>query len=129
MNIFCYASFLEIFCNLIHNSSKIYFYVSISTFPICIKFILCHSCNDIILYVLVCVSDNSLQMLIIFIHTILFNYNSLIHIWIIFQRLIYLYIHSIILSFIYSLQLETQLGHFSFIVAQSLNCARLFVIP
>lgn len=84
---------LEIFCNLIHNSSKIYFYVSISTFTICIKFILCHSCNDIILYVLVCVTI-PLQMLIIFIHTILFNYNSLIHSWIIFQRLIYLSIHS-----------------------------------
>ena len=33
-------------------------------------------------------------MLIIFIHTILFNYNSLIHSWIIFQCIIYLFIHS-----------------------------------
>ena len=54
----------------------------------------------------------AMQMLMIFIHTILFNYNVLIRSWIIFQCIIYLFIHSIILSFIYALQLKTQLGHF-----------------
>ena len=92
---------LETVCNLIHNSSKIDFTYQYLFFP-CVSNLFYAIYVMISYYMFLCVCLTlPMQMLMIFIHTILFNYNSLIHSWIIFQCIIYLFIHSFNYTVIY----------------------------
>lgn len=91
---FLLCFFLEIFYNLIHSSSKIDFMYNYLLF-LCVSnlFYATHVIISYYMFLSVCLTF-AMQMLMIFIHTILFNYNVLIHSWIIFQCIIYLFIHS-----------------------------------